>query len=151
MYSSTWYKQVGRLAMADTHKIRVYASKLSISLTPEQIQRVADQINERAQDRRILGQISGARDGKFRLSAASHAIIPTAEVIGSWIDVEIEPLDTPQGRTLKAWIDSGVPIRGVLRGVGSSGADVRVAGVDVVLDDQEGTILDDIVEAIGPS
>lgn len=135
------------------HKIRIQTSRLRMPLTVEQMHRIAAQINEKAQNRRMIGHIDGAGDRGARIANASHIVLPTATVRGSWIVVEIEIADSPAGRTVKALIEAKVPIRGSLRAVGATGSDVAVYGVDVCLDTdcQEFTVLDDIVDALEES
>jgi hypothetical protein len=135
------------------HRIRIRTYTWRQGPTLQQLQAVADQINERAQDRRMIGQIYGAgiNDGKTRLRHASHIVLPTARVRGSSILVEIEIVtDSSFGRTVAAFIDAGLQISGCLRGVGSSPEDFRVNTIDIDLSstNPEETILDDIVDAL---
>ena len=135
------------------HKLRIRTCNWRQTPTLQQLESIAAQINERAQDRRMIGQISGVglNDRECRIRHASHIVMPTASVRGSSILVDIEILEqSNQGRTLAAFIKSGIPIQGELRGVMSDLADLRVTGVDVALSQQnlQETVLDDIVDAL---
>ena len=133
------------------YKLRVpVVSATDVAFTREQLQLVADSINEKAKDRRLLGQIESPVDGKTRLDRATHYVLPDAKVRGNSIRVSIEVVDTNAGRTLKALIEGKVPMRGSVRGFllgyipGSS-----VSGIDIDMSpDPEITVLDDIVEAL---
>jgi hypothetical protein len=138
------------------HRIRVRTSNWAQNLSLQQLESLANQINDKAQGRRMLGQISGVglNDGKTRIHLASHVVLPTARVRGSSILVDIEVIaESGQGRTVAAFIESGLPIRGILRGVMFGWGDMRVHGVDLDLNtqDPEETVLDDIVDALDAS
>lgn len=138
------------------HKIRIRTSHWRQRPSLRHLQSIADQINERAQDKRLIGQIAGVglNDGRSRIRQASHFVLPTARVRGSSIVVDVEIVtDNSPGRTVAALINSGVPIQGTLRCVMSDLDDIRVSGVDIDLSHAppEDTVLDDIVDALEAS
>lgn len=135
------------------HKIRIRTYPWRTQLSAAMLRSIVSQINDRAQSRRMIGQIAGAglRDGKTRLNSASHIVMPTARLQGSSIIVEIEIVEeTSPGRTVAAFIGSKLPISGVLRAIGSLPDDLHVVSVDIDLSNTrpEETILDDIVDAL---
>lgn len=135
------------------HRIRVRTYHWAEVPSLSQLEKIVNQINERARDKRMLGQIVGVGDhvGRVRIQTASHIVMPTAQIIGSSIVVDVEVLEgTGQGRTLVAFIKAGVPIMGVLRGVrGISFGSARIFGVDIDINNNpEETVLDDIVDAL---
>jgi len=101
----------------------------------------------------MIGQIDVPADGKMRLDKASHIVLPTARVRGSTILVEIEVLEqNSPGRTVAAFIKSGVAIQGTLRGNVSGLGVATVFAIDIDLDpNPEETVLDDIVDALEAS
>jgi len=135
-----------------THKIRIRTDRWGKSLTLSQLEAVVAQINERAQNRRMIGQIDGGSyDGKMRLAYASHVVLPTARLRGSSILVDVEiMIDNPPGRTVAAFIKAGLQISGTLRGLGPRAGGMLVTSVDINLSstNPEETVLDDIVDAL---
>jgi hypothetical protein len=133
------------------HRIRVpMARQAGSAFTREQLQLIADAINKKAKDRRLLGQIEYPGDGKTRLNRCTHYVLPDAQVRGGSILISIETVDTAPGRTLKAMIEGKVPMRGSIRGfmLGMTPGN-SVSGVDIDLSpDPEITVLDDIVDAL---
>ena len=118
-----------------THNLRIRTAHWRRPPSLEELGAIASQINDRAQGRRMLGQISGNGDGKMRIRTASHIVLPTARVRGSSILVDIEVIEeSSQGRTVAAFFRSGVNIRGVIRGHTGGLGGIWVAGVDVELD-----------------
>lgn len=138
------------------HRIRVRTYRWREGLTLAHLERIVEQINEKAQNRRMIGQIYGAglNDGKSRISHASHYVMPTAKLQGSSILVDVDILtDCSPGRTVAAFLEAGLQISGALRAVGSTPADMQVMTVDIDLSTThpEETILDDIVDALEAS
>ena len=137
------------------HRLKVSLPRLlgldsGNALRPELLQVLADQINEKAEDRRMIGQWEPSGDGRIRIGDASHVVLPTAKVTKSGaLLVDIKLLDTPMGRNLQALLWAGLKLKGTLRGVGSTIDDVTISGVDVdVTASAETTVLDDIVDAL---
>jgi len=133
------------------HKLRVpIRTATSVAFTRRQLQLIADAINGKAKDRRLLGQIESPVDGKTRFDRATHYVLPDAKVRGSSIHVSIAVVDNQPGRMLKALIEGGVHMRGSIRGFmlgyhpGNS-----VTGIDIDMStDPDFTALDAIVEAM---
>ena len=132
------------------HKLRVPLSSASVTFTRAQLQAIADAINEKAEGRRLMGQIQPPLDGKTRLDRVTHVVLSDAKVRGHGIRVSIEVLDTNAGRILKALIEGKIPLRGSVRGFmlgchpGNS-----ISSLDIDMSpDPELTVLDDIVDAL---
>jgi len=124
--------------------------------SPKAYAGMVEQINEKAKDGRLLGEIDPQyNDGKVRLANVSHKVLPGAKLNddGS-ISVTIQALDTPRGRQLKAMLEHSpkkviISSRGLLKGVGSSPEDVRVSGIDLDISfPGDWTVLDGIVDAL---
>ena len=136
------------------HRIRVRTYRWRKDATLAHLERIVDQINEKAQNRRMIGQIYGAgdiNDGMTRLNQASHYVMPTARLQGSSILVDVDIIETcTPGRTVAAFLRSGLQISGTLRALGSSLADTEVVSIDIDLSSThpEETVLDDIVDAL---
>lgn len=126
-----------------------------LQFSPEAFQSMVDQINEKAKQGGLLGQLESPGDARTRLNLVSHRVLPDARLNddGS-VSVSIEVLNTPMGRQLQAMLEHSprriqVSSRGILRGVGSCPEDILVSGVD--LDFQfptDWTALDGIVDAL---
>ena len=133
------------------HKLRVpMDSATSVAFTSEQLQSIADGINEKAEDRRLMVQIEPSLDGKVRLDRVTHVVLPDAKVRGNGVRVSIEVLDTNAGRVLRALIEDGVPMRGAVRGfmLGHRPGNA-ISRIDIDMSpDPEITVLDDIVDAL---
>lgn len=124
----------------------------------ENLQQLADKINERAQDRRMIGQIDPPGDGKSRISEATHVVLPTARVENGEVLVDIEILDTEKGRQLRDILGIGDSFRhlvdgplycGRLRGVGAGIEDAVVASIDFDFEPPpDRTVLDQINDAV---
>jgi hypothetical protein len=98
------------------------------------LKKMAEQINSRSGG--LLGQLAPTEPGgRINLREVSHKILPTAKVVDGALVVEVEILDTPQGRTLQDWMVSQ-RAKAVSRGVGSVGED------GVVGDDYRLTTID---------
>lgn len=129
--------------------------KNGMKFAPEAYESMVEQINEKAKDGRLLGQIDSPNDGKTRFADISHKVLPNAKIDkdGS-ITASIEVLDTPMGRQLKAMLEHSprrvsISSRGMLRGVGSSPEDMRITGIDFQFTPpQSWTVLDGIVDAL---
>jgi hypothetical protein len=134
-------------------RIQTYHWRQGLKL--KHLEDIVQQINKRAQDKRMIGQIHGAGlfDGKTRLTHASHFVLPTARIQGSSIVVDIETLDNGPGNTVAAFFTSGLQVSGFLRALGSMPDLVQVISVDVDLSTTrpEETVLDDIVDALEAS
>ena len=134
------------------HKIRIRTDRWGKSLTLPQLEAVVAQINDRAQGRRMIGQIDGGSyDGKMRLAYASHVVLPTARIRGSSILVDVELMtDNAPGRTVAAFIKAGLQTSGTLRGLGPRPGGILVTSIDIdqSTTNPEETVLDDIVEAL---
>lgn len=135
--------------VGSTHTIRIQTKGWIRFPTAANLEALVKQLNHQARDRRMLGQIDTPCDGRTYLSRASHVVHPTARVRGSWILVEIETVDTAQGRTVAAFFSSGISVQGRLRGVMGDFSDAKIFGIDIDLDlTGNFTVLDSIVDAL---
>ncbi|MGD9725625.1 MAG: hypothetical protein AB7L09_03405 [Nitrospira sp.] len=113
------------------------------------------QMNDLAQQGRLVGCIEASGDGKTRLDSVSHKILPDASINkDGTISVTIEVVDTPIGATLLALLQHSphrviTSCRGILKGYGSSPEDMKVTGVDFDFKfPKDWTVLDGIVDAM---
>ena len=125
------------------------------SYTPEALERAVKDMNERAAQGRLLGQLDTPYDGKTRLQDISHKILPDAELNedGS-MSVSIEVLDTPMGRQLKAMLEHSpnrvqVSSRANIRGISGGPDDLKITSVDFDFNfPSDWTVLDGIVDSL---
>jgi len=136
--------------MSEPIKVRVPFPKAWYPYRIGDLRRIADQINESAQGRRMLGQLDPPGDGKTRLSHVSHVVLPTARVEKNAIFVELELLDTEAGRQAAAMLRGGAQMKANPRGFGSSIQDAKVTGVNLDFNPppRDWTVLDDILGAV---
>lgn len=138
-----------------TGKLPNVVDKNGMVFLPGAFEKAVDRLNKRAAEGRVLGQIDPPGDGRVRLNQVSHKVLPTAKLNpdGS-VTVDIEVLNTPMGKQLKAMLEHshrrlGISTRGILRGVGSGPEDFEFFGVDVdVVVPDNWTVLDGIVDAL---
>jgi len=103
---------------------RFYGPKLM----ERELKRMAKPISEM----KVLGELDHPADGRTRLQRVSH-VITSLEVSHPQIIGEAYPLDTPNGRILKALAKAGVSVGVSSRGFGST--NTRPDGVEEVADD----------------
>lgn len=83
-------------------------------------EREIKKLQESVGSRRAFGELDHPDDGKTKLSRVSH-LITKLSVDGNGVVIgEAEILDTPNGRTLKAILDSGAEVGVSSRGFGST-------------------------------
>ena len=118
--------EFGRVGVA-TQNGRIYREEL--------MTREIDRLSEDLSNRRVLGELDHPTDGKTSLKRVSH-LITNLKIKDGIIVGECEILNTPEGKTLKALIESKVQIGISSRGYGSTrtSTDSKVEG-EVVQDD----------------
>ena len=85
-------------------------------------EREIKKLQESVGSRRAFGELDHPDDGKTKLSRVSHLITKLSVDKNGVVVGEAEILDTPNGRTLKAILDSGAEVGVSSRGFGSTRA-----------------------------
>jgi hypothetical protein len=85
-------------------------------------EREIKKLQESVGSRRAFGELDHPDDGKTKLSRVSHLITKLSVDKNGVVIGEAEILDTPNGRTLKAILDSGAEVGVSSRGFGSTRA-----------------------------
>jgi hypothetical protein len=85
-------------------------------------EREIKKLQESVGSRRAFGELDHPDDGKTKLSRVSHLITKLTVDKNGVVIGEAEILDTPNGRTLKAILDSGAEVGVSSRGFGSTRA-----------------------------
>ena len=83
-------------------------------------EREIKKLQESVGSRRAFGELDHPDDGKTKLSRVSHLITKLSVDKNGVVIGEAEILDTPNGRTLKAILDSGAEVGVSSRGFGST-------------------------------
>lgn len=131
-------------------KLRIYTAGWSVQPGREKILDIVDQINRRAGERPMFGELSPSKSMKMSILQASHIVLPTAVLRGTVIVVSVRPTSNEHGELLRSIMRSGLTTQGILRGLCDPvGMTFEVHSVDIDMSPtQDINVLDDIVEAI---
>lgn len=109
-----------------TQNGRIYPAKL--------IEREIGRLSEDLGSRRVLGELDHPENGKTSLKRVSH-VITDLKIKDGIVVGECEILNTPEGKTLKALIEAGIPVGVSSRGFGSTRPATGNLKGDVVQED----------------
>lgn len=104
----------------------------------EVLRKAAADLNERAKNRSVFGQLGNPLDGRSRMIEASHLVLPTYEVKDGKFVGSIEIMNTVRGRDLAEMMEGGMKFTLAPRGIGSFspegvvGDDYKIISFDLV-------------------